>query len=121
MAGTIKKGGPRALGAGSGVYTTDLLQGGAAGAISGGSALVYDVLRHVHVVNKLLADTFRMFLGASAGNVAGTELFFDYPTVAKQAYDFYYATKLASTDFIVGGSATTLTHVVEFDLEEYVV
>jgi hypothetical protein len=118
MAGSIKKGGPRAL---TTTYTTDILQGGAAGAISGGSALVYDVLRHIHVGNKLNADTFRMYVGASAGNAAGTELFFDYPVAAKQSYDYYCATKLVSTDFVVGGAATTLTLVVEFDLEEYVV
>ena len=118
MAGTIKKGGPRAL---TVTYTTDLLQGGAGGAISGGSALIYDVLRHIHVMNKAAADTFRMYLGASAGNAAGTELYFDYPVGAKLAVDFYMATKLTSTDFIVGGAATTLTEVVTFDLEEYVV
>jgi hypothetical protein len=121
MAGTLKKGGPRALGAGSGVYTTDLLNGGAGGAASGGSNLIFDILRHVHIANKLAADSFRMYLGATGGTAAGTELFFDYPTTAKGVYDFYWATRLVSTDFISGGSATTLTHVIEFDLEEYVI
>jgi hypothetical protein len=118
MAGTIKKGGPRAL---TTTYTTDVLQGGAGGAVSGGSALVFDILRHIHVSNKLANDTFRLYLGASVTNAAGTELFFDYPVTAKQSYDYYCATKLTSADFLVGGAATTLTLVIEFDLEEYVV
>jgi hypothetical protein len=118
MAGSIKKGGPRAL---TTTYTTDVMAGAAGGATSGGSALVFDIVRHIHVMNKLAADTFRLYLGASVTNAAGTELYFDYPVGAKLAVDFYMATKLTSADFLVGGAATTLTLVIEIDLEEYVV
>ncbi|MBU2051418.1 MAG: hypothetical protein KKH61_20915, partial [Gammaproteobacteria bacterium] len=39
------------------------------------SALVYDVVHHIHVTNKTAATvTFRIFQGATGGNAAGTEL-----------------------------------------------
>lgn len=111
MAGTIKRTfGPVAL---TTTYTTNVY--------NQGSALIYDVLRHTHVGNKLAADTFRLYLGATGANAAGTELFFDYPVAAKQSYDWYGALKLVSTDFLVGGAATTLTLVIEGEGEQYVV
>ncbi len=111
MAGTIKRTfGPLALTA---TYTTNVY--------NNTSALIYDVIRHIHVVNKLLSDTFRLYLGATGANAAGTELFFDYPVGAKQIYDWYGVLKLVSTDFLVGGAATTLTLVIEAEGEQYVV
>lgn len=111
MAGTIKKTfGPIAL---TTTYTTNVY--------NNTSALIYDVIRHIHVANKLLADTFRLYLGATGANAAGTELFFDYPVAAKQSYDYYCAMKMVSTDFLVGGAATTLTLVIEAEGEQYVV
>lgn len=85
------------------------------------SALIYDVIRHIHISNKLAADTFRLYLGATGGNAAGTELFFDYPVAAKQSFDYYCALKMLSTDFLVGGATTTLTLVIQGEGEQYVV
>jgi hypothetical protein len=111
MPGTIKRTfGPVAL---TTTYTTNVY--------NNSSALIYDVIRHIHVGNKLLADTFRLYLGATGANAAGTELFFDYPVAAKQSYDYYCTMKLVSTDFLVGGAATTLTLVIEGEGEQYVV
>lgn len=111
MAGTIKRTfGPLAL---TVTYTTNVY--------NNASALIYDVIRHTHVANKLAADTFRLYLGATGANAAGTELFFDYPVAAKQSYDYYGALKLLSTDFLVGGAATTLTEVITGEGEQYVV
>jgi hypothetical protein len=111
MAGTIKRTfGPLAL---TTTYTTNVY--------NNSSALIYDVVRHIHVANKLLADTFRLYIGATGGNAAGTEMFFDYPVAAKQSYDYYCSLKLVSTDFIVGGAATTLTCVIEAEGEQYAV
>jgi len=111
MAGTIKRTfGPLAL---TTTYTTNVY--------NNASALIYDVIRHIHVANKLANDTFRLYLGATGANAAGTELFFDYPVTAKQSYDYYCAMKLVSTDFLVGGAATTLTLVIEAEGEQYVV
>lgn len=111
MAGTIKRTfGPVAL---TTTYTTNVY--------NNASALIYDVIRHIHVANKLANDTFRLYLGATGANAAGTELFFDYPVTAKQSYDYYCALKLVSTDFLVGGAATTLTLVIEAEGEQYAV
>jgi hypothetical protein len=111
MAGTIKRTfGPLAL---TTTLTTNIY--------NQGSALIYDVIRHIHVANKLLADTFTVYLGGTGANAAGTELFFQYPVAAKQSYDYYCALKLVSTDFLVGGAATTLTLVIEAEGEQYAV
>jgi len=111
MAGTIKlQFGPLAL---TTTYTTNVY--------NNSSALIYDVIRHIHVANKLLADTFRLYKGATGANAVGTEMFFDYPVAAKQSYDYYGALKLVSTDFLVGGAATTLTLTIYGEGEQYVV
>jgi hypothetical protein len=111
MAGSIKRTfGPLAL---TTVYTTNVY--------NNTSALIYDVVRHLHVVNKLLADTFRLFLGATGANAAGTELYYNEAVAAASTWDRYMATKLVSTDFLVGGAATTLTLVIEAEGEQYVV
>jgi hypothetical protein len=111
MAGTIKKlAGPLAL---TTTYTTNVY--------NNASALIYDVFRHIHIANKLAADTFRLYLGATGANAAGTELFFDYPVGAKLTYDYFCALKVVSTDFLVGGAATTLTLTITISGEQYVV
>ena len=111
MPGTIKKlAGPLAL---TTVYTTNIY--------NDASALVYGVVRHIHIANKLLADTWRLYLGATGGNAAGTELFFDHAVGAKAVFDYYLAMKMLSTDFLVGGAATTLTMTITIEGEQYVV
>lgn len=111
MAGTLKRTfGPVAL---TVTMTTNIY--------NNTSALIYDVIRHIHVANKLLADTFNLYLGATGANAAGTELFFQYPVAAKQSYDYYCAMKMVTADFLVGGAATTLTLVIEGEGEQYVV
>jgi len=117
MAGTIKSLGPVAL---TTVYTTNIMQGGGF-TLAAGSALLYDVVRHIHVANKLANDTFRLYLGATGANAAGTELFFDFPVTAKLTYDYYCAKKMVSTEFLVGGAATTLTLVIVIEGETYAV
>jgi hypothetical protein len=69
-------------------------------------------MRLIHVANKTAnSATFTLYLGASLGNVAGTELFFKQVVGAFGAFDFPYPIKLTSADFLVGGSdtATALT------------
>lgn len=111
MAGTIKRTfGPVAL---TTTYTTNVY--------NQGSALIYDVIRHIHVADKLLADTFRLYLGATGANAAGTELFFNQAVAAASTFDYYMALKQVSTEFLVGGAATTLTLVIYGEGEQYVV
>lgn len=111
MAGTIKRlVGPVAL---TTTYTTNVY--------NQADALIYDVVRHIHIANKLLVDTFRLYLGATGANTAGTELFYDYSIAAKAVFDYYCALKMLTTDFLVGGAATTLTLVITIEGEQYVV
>lgn len=106
MAGTVKRlAGPVAL---SNTYTTNVY--------NQASALLFDVVRHIHVTNKSgVAATFRLFLGATGANAAGTELFYDQNVAAGGSFEWYGGLRLASTDFIVGGAsaATALTITIE--------
>lgn len=85
------------------------------------SALVDAIIRHVHVANKTGgAVSFRLFLGATGANAAGTEWFYDKSVAANDVYDFYCARRVTSSVFLVGGASagTSLT----IDIEgEYVV
>lgn len=105
MAGTPKRlFGPLAL---TTTLTTNVYNG------AGGSALLYDVLRMIHIVNKTAsAATFTLYLGATGGNAAGTELFVGFSVAANSSYDWYCNLRLASTDFLVGGAGTTLALVI---------
>lgn len=82
----------------SDVYTTDIYVPG--------SALVYDVVRHIHIANRTAgAVTFRIYLGATGANTAGTELWFDQTVAAHGVYDWYGMLKLVSTTYLVGGAS----------------
>lgn len=81
--------------------TTNVYQGG------GGSALLYDVIRQLHIVNKTgSAATFTLYLGATGANAAGTELFVAYSVAANSYFDWYCCLKMTSSDFLVGGAGT---------------
>lgn len=97
--------GPAAL---TNTYTTDIYVPA--------SALIYDVVHHIHLFNKTAATvTFRIFLGGTGGNVAGTELFFDHSIAGYSPYDYYCRLKLTSTTFLVGGAsaATSISILIE--------
>jgi len=87
-----------------------------------GSALIYDIIRHIHVVNKTAsAATFSLWLGATGGNVAGTELFNGHSVAANSVYDYYCALKMLSTDFLVGGAGTATALTITIEGEQVVV
>jgi len=112
MAGAIKRlAGPLAL---TTTYTTNLYVPA--------SALIYSVIRHIHIANKTAAAAkFRVYLGATGANAAGTELWFDYSIPAYSDFDRWLAMKVTSTDFLVGGSDTTTALTITISGEEYVV
>ncbi len=114
MAGAIKKlAGPLALTA---VLTTDIYRGG------GGSALIYDVVRHIHIANKTAgAVTFSLWLGATGANAAGTELFTGYSVAANSAFDYYCGLKMTSADYLVGGAAAGVSLSITIEGEQHVV
>lgn len=107
MAGTIKRlAGPLAL---TNTYTTNVFNNATAAIISS--------IRQIDIANKTgSAATFRLYLGATGGNTAGTELFYDVTVPANSVYSKYYnpGLSMVSTDFLVGGAsaATTLTVTV---------
>jgi len=104
--------GPIAL---TNTYTTNLLNPPtASGGTNGGSSAQYILLRHVRVVNKdSSARTFRLYLGATGANAAGTEIAYDVSVAVGSYQDLYWANglRLDSADFLVGGAsaATALT------------
>lgn len=87
------------------------------------NALIYDVIKHIHIANKTAgAATFTLYVGATGGSAAGTEIFFQVTVAANSTYDWYGALKLVgNVDFLTGlaSAATTLTITVEG--ESYVV
>jgi hypothetical protein len=103
--------GPVALTA---TLTTNILNPPTAtGGVGAGTSANYIVLRHIRIVNKTAgAVTFSLWLGATGGNVAGTEVIGTaYSVAANSAFDWYGAMRLDSTDFLVGGASalTSLT------------
>jgi len=73
----------------------------------------YLLLRHIRISNKTAgAVTFSLWLGATGGNAAGTEVIGTALSVAaNSAFDWYGMLRLDAADFLVGGAsaATSLT------------
>ena len=112
MAGTIKRiFGPLAL---TTTLTTNLY--------NNTSALIYDVIKHIHIANKTgSAATFSLWLGATGANAAGTELFTGVSIAANDYFDWYGNMKMTSTDFLVGGAGTLTALTITGMGEQYVV
>lgn len=95
-------------------YTANLLNPATAtGGTNAGSASQYILLKHIRIVNKTGgAVTFRLWVGLTGANTAGTE-FMGYDTsVAANSYvDWYGGLRLTAADFLVGGASanTSLT------------
>ena len=69
----------------------------------------YIILRHVRSVNKTAgAVTFSLWLGATGGNAAGTEVIGQALSIAaNSAFDWYGLLRIDAADFLVGGAGTT--------------
>ncbi|MEI7954408.1 MAG: hypothetical protein WCJ66_04495 [Verrucomicrobiota bacterium] len=80
----------------------------------------YLILRHIRIVNKTgTAATFSLWLGATGGNVAGTEVIGTAQSVAANSYvEWYGMLRLDAADFLVGGAgtATALTFEAEGEI-----
>lgn len=87
------------------------------GGVGMGTPGAYLILKHIRIVNKTAgAATFSFWIGATGGNVAGTEfLGTGISIAANSAYDWYGQIRLDVADFLVGGSntATALTFEAE--------
>ena len=76
------------------------------------SALLYDVLTHIHVVNVSASPaTFTLFISATTGTeTGGLEMFVTQTIAGNGVYDWYGRLKLLTTDYLVGhASAVTVT------------
>lgn len=103
--------GPIAL---TNTYTTNLLNPPTAtGGTNGGSSAQYILLSHLRILNKTSSSaTFKLYIGATGANTAGTEFWGTDMLVAANSYvDYYGAVRLDSSDYLVGGASanTTLT------------
>lgn len=84
------------------------------------AATIVNTIRHVHLANVTPASVkFRLFLGATAGEAAGTQLFFDKPVSAYDVYDHYCQLPQKSTDYLSGkaSAANALVITVTGDQE----
>lgn len=87
-----------------------------------GSALIFDIIKHIHVANKTAGPvTFSLWLGATGANAAGTELFNAVSVPANSVYDWYGNLKMLSTDFLVGGASAGTSLTITIEGEQYVV
>lgn len=79
----------------------------AAGGVNGGSSSQYIVIKHIRIVNKTAgAITCSFWLGATGGNVAGTEVIGQGLSVAANSFvDWYGILRLDAADFLVGGAS----------------
>lgn len=99
--------------------TTNILnaQTLAGGVSAGGTSntATYLVLRHIRITNKTAtAATFTLYIGATAGNVAGTEFMGTAQSVPANSFvDWYGAIRLDSADFLVGGAGTLTALTLE--------
>lgn len=106
--------GPIAL---TNTYTTNLLNPATTtgGVNGGGSGNLYIVLKHLTIINKTASShTFRLFLGATGANTAGTEIV-DYDTAIAANDNFQWFSpglRLDTTDFLVGGADANTSLVI---------
>jgi hypothetical protein len=104
--------GPIAL---TNTLTTNLVNPGTTtGGVNGGGSLnLYIIFRHIRIVNKTAgAVTCSFWLGATGGNVAGTEVIGQGLSVPANSFvDWFGALRMGVADFLVGGAsaATSLS------------
>lgn len=80
----------------------------------------YVIIRHIRIVNKTAgAVTFSIYVGATGGSAAGTEVLGTALSVAaNSAYDWYGSLRLDAADFLSGlaSAATSLTFEAEGEI-----
>ncbi len=115
MGGIPFRFGPLAL---TNTYSTNILNPGTTtggvNCTSAPYAVLHVILYHIRVINKGAADaTFRLFIGATGGTAAGTEMAYDKNVVVGSHVDLWFPSglRLGTGDFLTGGAsaATTLT------------
>lgn len=79
----------------------------------------YVIIRHIRIVNKTgSAATFSLWLGATGGNVAGTEVIGQGTSIpANSNFDWYGLLRMDVADFLVGGAGTATALTIEAEAE----
>jgi hypothetical protein len=80
------------------------------------ASTIYTIIRHIHVANRTnAAATFSLFIGATGGSAAGTELAGTVSVAANSVWDWYGYLRMDSADFLSGiaSGATSLAIIVE--------
>lgn len=86
------------------------------------ASTIYTVIRHIHIANVTAgAVTFTLYVGATGGSAAGTELFKGYSVAANSSFDYYCAMKMLSTDFLSGLASAATSLVITVEGEQVVV
>lgn len=73
-------------------------------------------LTHIHFCNvTALPVLVTLYIGATGGSAAGTEIFKTYTIAANSTYDYFTSTPMASTDFLTGlaGTASAVTVTID--------
>lgn len=81
------------------------------------ASTIYTLIKQIHIANATgVAATASLFVGATGGSAAGTELLKAKSVPANDYIDLFFSPglRLASTDFLTGlsGTATALTITV---------
>jgi hypothetical protein len=100
--------------------TTNLLNPATlTGGVNSPGSATYIILRRIIIVNKTaLAATFSLWLGATGGNVAGTELAVGFSIPANSYFPLPNSyLRLDAADFLVGGSNTATALTLEAEGE----
>ena len=85
-----------------------------------GTPSLYILIKHLRIVNKTVsAATASLWIGATAGNVAGTEVIVQGTSIAANSYlDAYFPNlRMDVADFMVGGAGTTLALTLQGEAE----
>jgi hypothetical protein len=102
----------------SNVLTTNILNPNVtslAGPVGFTMTQPYLILKHIRIVNKTAgAVTCSLWLGATGGNVAGTEVIAQALSVAANSYvDWYGLLRMDAADFLVGGASAATSLSIE--------
>jgi hypothetical protein len=103
-------------------YTTNILNPPTTtGGVGVGTPNPYLLVKHIRVLEKGgTGATFRLYVGATGANAAGTESFFplNYAVASAGYAEWFGNKKLKVADFLVGGAsaATTLTIDIEGEI-----
>lgn len=102
-------------------YTTNILNPPTTtGGVGLGTPNSYALITHIRVLEKAgTGGTVRLYVGATGGNVAGTESFFPLNAVVAAAgyIEWFGRKKMKVADFLVGGANALTTLVIEIEGE----